>query len=212
MYLLKDDAVLVASNVLNSIKEKVGATDEGIENPFICIAGGFIRDALLGKPIKDIDVFCDLSDDEIELIKESGVHLDNLSNEDYGDGKKVFVASIKDFLPDCPFNMDVNIIVDNYAILDDVFNDFDIGLCKVAVYDNQIYYTNDFWNDANNKVLSVYKKPTGNHLKRLQVKYDDFGTLLLYQENKPVFDPNSFIKMYNAYYKTNMIPYEDEIL
>lgn len=118
------------------------------------IAGGCLRDLILGRPIGDVDIFKGglLEGDEryVEgmhrhILKEKGVTYDIVTHR-WG----------------------------RYEFLDQ----FDVGLCKVA-YDprkDQWIYTDDFVHDLANRTLTIVNgsQLTTRHLAKVQAKYPDF--------------------------------------
>lgn len=141
------------------------------------IAGGFLRDTILGKPIKDIDVYVGYNEEVKRLAENSirqGILIDNL-DKSYDKDLFHYAGQIK--------GTRINFLVP----IDDLhkhFATFDIGLCKVYydIKEDNLVVTDDFKRDVENKTITLMTKKNTDillpneqdHLHRVRVKYPDY--------------------------------------
>jgi len=139
------------------------------------IAGGYLRDSLLGKPIKDIDLFVDLS---TRYAAQASKTLERLvmqpwyvpSAGDYDSSMFHTVGTIKDTR--------INLIIPKTSF-EEHFETFDLGLCKIYynVVEDKLVQHEDFIRDVDNKTLTRLKPINDlclSHLARVESKYPDY--------------------------------------
>lgn len=158
-----------------------------------CIAGGFIRDTLNERPIKDIDIYISFTGSKnireeirnVETSLQTFIHgninhkyagicrFEPIKKSEYTNPKilKVDEASISDGRDVMAFNF---IYIDD--TIDEFIDSFDIGLCKVYYTPNTgIVYHIDYIKDVENKTITVYTSAGNlNHLFRVSKKYPEF--------------------------------------
>ena len=158
------------------------------------IAGGALRDTLLGKPVKDIDVFMvPTYDDEItcdyviEFCKDNDIHIDFLSayeEDEVAKTKLGIISTGKSFEYEGDM-FETRKIVFNYIFMGKrislytILDTFDFGLCKIAMnISKQIIVHPDFWEDALNKTLTLFRYRSDDRklerIKRMTEKYYNY--------------------------------------
>jgi hypothetical protein len=127
------------------------------------IAGGAIRDHLLGIPIKDIDVFVlGMTADaakaifKAEIIEYAGVEE---ARHQY--------QTIEGLRADLCFSRFDNV--------DEVLSSFDLGICRVAWDGWKYVLTEDFQRDRDEKTITVFRPSEGGHLDRVFSKLEPHG-------------------------------------
>lgn len=134
----------------------------------IYIAGGYLRDTLLGKPIKDIDVFVYGDPWLMERVEKDRAFV-KTSVQEYDGDLFHLTGNIK--------NTRINLLFPkkNWAAH---FNSFDLGICKVSyeLKRDFLHQHSDFIKDAENKTLTHVGKVQHNeeHVHRIQKKYPDY--------------------------------------
>lgn len=144
----------------------------------ICVAGGCIRDTLLGKPVKDIDVFCSgelMLDDSSDLAKHFGIKWN--TEEDFVEGKdyedsKITVMNKCLLFEDIPYPVQI-ILCDNIM---ETVNKFPCGLSK-AVLDDEggLSLWPDFLQSEYFKIISYSVETPAKYKMKLQKKYPEFS-------------------------------------
>ena len=160
--------------IMSALK-KFGAKD-------ICVAGGAIRDTLLGKPVKDIDVFftgeLDL-DDESELAKHYGLEwntddpiVDSTSYEDSPISVMKSTLSFKDI------EYPVQLIQIHGTSLEDIVaqvDAFPCGLSKAILQeDGTLSLASDFLQNEYFKIVSYKPDSPMKYKNKLQQKYPEY--------------------------------------
>lgn len=154
--------------------------DAGFEHPVV--AGGFLRDRLLGLPPKDIDVF--VSESEWLSIGGSLLFGDVVFNQrtfkrvisadqaryvegtDYGDLIAVFNGSVPG--TDLPVQIIVVANTDGYVFEELCVKRIDIGICRIGMSRLRgLDITQEFRRDMTDKTLTAYRSD-GRTMKRLE--------------------------------------------
>ena len=155
----------------------------------VWFAGGFPRDLLLGREIKDIDVYLDVRNIPVRKLSYAGQHLQSigftvLGDEEYrGEEDEGLVHTVLE-----SEDKKVNIILLNYRAPQYVREKFDLGLCQVMIGEDEgtIYMTDSFVHDVYHQVISVHTE-VGEHLARVMNKYPTFST------QRPSSTPGSWV-------------------
>lgn len=147
----------------------------------IAIAGGFVRDLLLNKRIKDIDVYVrrgvHYAMVEVWMLGKGMTKMEGSAEYDGGDEGDVEVWTSKDG--------SYQLIITNDYPSVYVSERFDIGLCQALLYgDGEIHTTPAFEWDVVEKCITICPRPTislanlgnalANHYPRVQKKYPDY--------------------------------------
>ena len=141
------------------------------------IGGGALRDHLLNRPIKDVDVFLRAKDHDnldSELTKRIRPPLlAQLYGRPDMHGAWDFQQILEGF--------QVQLILAEFETKEDLAHTFDLGLSRVTYDETGLYVTSEFDADAINKVFRVYRadnnyelKRTLRRIERLSEKYPDF--------------------------------------
>lgn len=176
----KHNAMLLSYRIMEALFEN------GAEQAMV--AGGAIRDYILGKEIKDVDVFVlsnSASGKNRKLLKYISENYKRTIETKYdsSSGFSVYEAD------------GVNVIVIDkvfspYKTLDEfISNTFDIGLCMVACdITGTIYANNLFHKDVEEKTITIYPRFTMTpaqihraifeHSHRLKAKYPDHEIII----------------------------------
>lgn len=143
------------------------------------IAGGAIRDTLLKRPIKDIDLF--VTSDVTEASLKQLVAMVNgrdLHSVDESDKGLDYTGSfeIYSFKYDTTFKADVEVQVILVADVDEHIEDtFSIGLSKVSYSNAGLYMSRDFLKDAKDSTITVLTTSTKpEYVARITQKYSSF--------------------------------------
>lgn len=139
------------------------------------IAGGYLRDSLLGRPIKDIDLFVDVSKRSSVQVERSLTRLIAQPwytpfDGEYDSSMFHTVGTVKDTR--------INLIIPKTSF-EEHFETFDLGLCKIYynVVEDKLVQHEDFIRDVDNKTLTRLKPINDlcfSHLARVESKYPDY--------------------------------------
>ena len=130
------------------------------------IAGGYLRDTLLNKPVKDIDVFMiparlldfDMDealllahDENMEVDMENVYEtIDNTINDDICMVANKVVGNIR-----YPYNF---IFLNQHVSPQAVLDSFDFGICQIGIDENmEVITTPEFWKDSLDKTYTLLK-------------------------------------------------------
>lgn len=135
------------------------------KNPVI-IAGGYLRDTILGKPIKDIDVFSTTHIGSIDFIS----HYTKIEPCKRYEGSNIL---------DVYQHKVTRINYIQVNTLDGFLNNFDIGLCRIYynISADFLRTSQDFEQDVRNKTITLLKPSHGDHLERVCAKYPDYKVI-----------------------------------
>lgn len=152
----------IYDKILNSL-----ISHEGVSG--IVIAGGAIRDMLLEKPIKDIDIFYMGKVDEEKLLKQ----FTNSSSETTAYEKSDFnVTHGALWFPGCTYPIQL-IQVDCTDLQYWIMDTFGCNLSK-AWYGNGLYISQEFLDDADMEILTFPKPVSTKYMAKMTEKYPDF--------------------------------------
>ena len=144
----------------------------------VYIAGGFLRDHLFDRPVKDVDVYVykwTASPSEVEMMEMRRKSKIFIKSSEYAYSNIPGIKNVYTIK-----NTRINLIVGSKEILKEVVRKFDIGLCRIAYNvkaDELIKFAAFEW-DRDHKTLTYYSHldPTksGEHLERVAKKYPDY--------------------------------------
>jgi hypothetical protein len=147
-------------NVRKSVSNKAGR--------HAIIAGGAIRDHLLGLPQKDVDIF---------VLGMSAALAKEIFNADIVEYAGVEKAKHQYQTVD---GLIVDLVFSQFDNVQDVLEHFDLGICRIAWDGVSLLHTknNDFHRDLSNKtVTQFYPSPSG-HADRVMRKLAPLGFTL----------------------------------
>lgn len=165
------------------------------------VGGGFIRDSLLGRPVKDIDVFVrDIGAPGLRARRIMAEHgrckLTQAQSEYIGHGRVSGVFHMEEGPAGLPTDL---ILSDGYWDGDGrgLITAFDFGICQVAValclQGPLLTYTDAFLKDRTNETITVYRDEsdtrTPARLARLLQKYPGWR-VIPYSDREP--EPEAF--------------------
>lgn len=143
------------------------------------IGGGALRDSILGRPIKDVDVFLRAKDhDNLDSELTTFIRPPIIVQHGYGRADMHGAWDFKQQL--CGF--DVQLILADFEDLQDLAHTFDIGLSRVTFDGRALYVTKEFEEDAADKAFRIRR--ADNHyeverslrrIERHSVKYPEFS-------------------------------------
>jgi Poly A polymerase head domain len=126
------------------------------------IAGGAVRDHILGLTVKDIDIFV------LGMTAEAAQDIFNADIFEY--------AGVEEARAEYPSlnGVPVDLVFSQHSNVYDVLDHFDLGICRVA-WDGEFMLTDDFANDLGKRTItSFYPSPRG-HGKRVLDKLAPLG-------------------------------------
>ncbi len=143
------------------------------------VAGGCLRDAILGKPVKDYDIFIPRWTGDLPTDAADGISSDEWKarKEKYGSLDAIYVKTEK--YADQTFDL-IYVYPDQTAEQDFtqwVLDRFDFNICKVAYHQTTgLEVDGDFWIDVLAKRLTLARgsRDWENHAERLKAKFPDY--------------------------------------
>lgn len=166
-------------NLFLSTEQMVKALIPGdgiFSGPSICITGGFIRDSLLGRLVKDIDVLVARKfESEHVTWRELGSNKSMQDNYDFGGVTALGDATLSDGRP-------VEFIVRNTPPdMRSTVHYHACGLSNGFFSEGELRLHESFIRDVTDQVVRFssysdrpYGEPVERYLKRIHVKYPDF--------------------------------------
>lgn len=149
----------------------------------IVVAGGAIRDALLGKPIKDIDVFftgeLDI-DDSTPKAKEHGVKWDTDDDEvdsfSY-EGSSIEVTSVPLLFEGIPYPVQlIQVKGNSMDNIISIVEAFPCGLSKAILHvDGTLSVASDFLQSEYFKVIAYTPEAPPKYKKKMVAKYPEYA-------------------------------------
>lgn len=142
------------------------------------IGGGALRDSILGRPIKDVDVLLRAKDHEhLNSELTTYVRPPIIVQHGYGRADMYGCWNFKQQL--CGY--DVQLILADFEDVYDLAHTFDIGLCRVTYDGTTLYVSDEFKQDAADKAFRIRRADNQYELERslrrvtrLQQKYPEF--------------------------------------
>lgn len=135
------------------------------------VAGGAIRDMLLGRPIKDIDIFYSGTLDEEKLL--TIFTKDTPENSSEYDGGEFQLTHPCLAIEDCSYPIQL-IKIDDPHTLDWVCKNFGCNLSKVIFSGADLGITTEFLRDVEMEILTFPKPVSETYMKKMTDKYPDF--------------------------------------
>lgn len=158
-------------------------TRSGFHPSTMMVAGGAVRDTLMGVEVKDIDLFIECDDLDSRLIKHAIALLGGTvvaqdatatDNPYEGAFKVTTIKSPK-------FDQLIQLI--QVADLRDHLNTFNIGLSKVSYNADGLQLSKEFLTDVKNKTLTVSGKVEDiEYVKRISKKYPHLKLVVKWSE------------------------------
>lgn len=141
------------------------------------IGGGALRDSILNRPIKDVDVFMRAKDHitlDSELTRK--IHTP-IIYQLYGRSDMYGAWNLSQQIE----GYDVQLILADFEQKEDLAHTFDIGLSRVTYDGDSLYVSDEFLTDAADKALRIRRADNDHELERslrrverLREKYQDF--------------------------------------
>lgn len=163
-------------DVLDKIMEEVRRSFPG-STPIV--GGGFLRDAILQRPIKDVDIFLRGYDHGYCLSSSPLVKAVRCSPQTAAYGRKDMYGAW-DFLHPLE-GYQVQLILTDFNSLEDLAHTFDLGISRVTYDGKRLYTSLDFLEDAEDKKFRIRRadnfyelQRTYRRIERLWEKYPDF--------------------------------------
>lgn len=135
----------------------------------VVISGGCIRDTVLGKPVKDIDIFISYREVE-DYLSLFGKTIKDCKTTFYWEGKKerqdyenVDIVGTYELTISNDFNdFEVNIIAmnANYS-REQICNRHAFGICRCALDKDGFYFSPEFKKDFRNKTMTLFRTEWG---------------------------------------------------
>lgn len=154
----------------------------------VYIAGGFLRDSLLGRPVKDIDVYILLGENaELKRFAHKPTVYKKMTSVTYEGDPSNCIRNVYQ-CTSAGFDR-INIITMGPYVNFSEFieNSFDIGLCKIY-YDvgaGTLHTTPEFEKDVRNKTLTVsHYSPENDHLRRILAKYPKYTVVMKHEQQE----------------------------
>ena len=143
----------------------------------VYIAGGFLRDHLFDRPVKDIDVYVykwEVRYSEKEMMEKRRATKIFIKSSEYAYSNIPGIKNVYTI-----HNTRINLIVCSTHI-PEIVRSFDIGLCRIMynVKDDELFKWKAFEKDREEKTLTYFSTLDSTkskaHLKRVAEKYPDY--------------------------------------
>lgn len=142
------------------------------------IGGGALRDSILGRPIKDVDVFLRAKDHEhLNSELTTFIRPPILVQHGYGRADMHGAWNFNQQLS----GYDVQLILADFNDLHDLAHTFDIGIARVTFDGVKLYVTDEFKRDAEDKAFRIHRcdnqyelERSLRRVERLKAKYPEF--------------------------------------
>jgi hypothetical protein len=135
------------------------------ENRPVIIAGGAMRDHLLGIPVNDLDVFIlEITHEKAAEIFNADIYCSPYDGKMHSQHQHETIGHI-----------DVDLVFTVYKTSKEVLDDFDLGICKAAWDGANFIIHDDFVRDVSRGIVSVSGAEFGNHRERLIQKLTPYG-------------------------------------
>lgn len=168
------------------------------------IGGGALRDSILNRPIKDVDVFIRAQDyDSLDSPQTKFIRPPIIVQRGYGRDDMYGAWDFKEQIA----GYDVQLILADFEDKVSLAHSFDLGIARVTYDGHELYISNDFKLDAADKAFRIRRADNRYELERslkrierLKAKYPDFEHYITAAEvsasNAPeasfqLFDPTS---------------------
>lgn len=177
--------------LLSLINENVKAAGLFFPNTIV-IAGGAIRDAILGKPIKDIDIFVPSCSREMDIeIRQQVWNLRGMFGiqfpvaiSDLIQRAEKYAWNVRKIADLEAFGVPVQVMTYRYKvgslplIYSDLLKQFDLSICKVAADATTLYPAREFGLTLTTKLIKYEREKdstNGDHVRRIRKKYPEYN-------------------------------------
>ena len=127
------------------------------------IAGGAIRDHLLGLPVKDVDIF--ISGMPAQAAKQI-FNADVVEYAGVEEAKHQYVTTK---------GLTVDLVFSRFDNVPEVLAHFDLGICRIAWDGNTLLGTEDFHRDLTMKTVTTFYPSSSGHSDRVMAKLAPLG-------------------------------------
>jgi len=127
------------------------------------IAGGAIRDHILGLPVRDIDIFV------LGMSAQSAKQIFGADIIDY--------AGVEEAIHQCRTEdgLAADLVFSRYDNVQEVLEHFDLGICRVGWDGWDYVFTDDFEFDRRNAKITTFYPSTSGHRDRVLAKLRPIG-------------------------------------
>ncbi|QDB71005.1 hypothetical protein bb8_p30 [Bordetella phage vB_BbrP_BB8] len=173
---------MIAQERLEQFQEILRVVRREFPGSHPVIGGGALRDSILGRPIKDVDVLLRAQDHStLDSERTQYVRPPIIVQHGYGRADMHGCWNFRQQI--CGY--DVQLILADFEDLHDLAHTFDIGICRVTYDGKELYVTPEFEEDAAAKMLQIRRADNQYELtrsfkraRRLQEKYPEYGVYL----------------------------------
>lgn len=175
--------------------------------PSAVIAGGAMRDLTFGRAIKDIDVFISYEDDkrvsQFDVDNRSYIYKEFSGYMNIPDVGRIYsVEQQNNNVNDINYNIEV-ISMDKGMSPFDRIDTFDFGICQIAFNGSEIYKTEHFKHDEQNKTVTLvycenqheWDRSTYRYERSLSKKYSEFTAVIPPRDSYPELHTNKNLSM-----------------
>jgi hypothetical protein len=157
--------------------------------PGAFIAGGAVRDAELGYPIKDIDLWISVEDLDMRLTLVSDSDADEYLRRGAVGSDSPVIAVLKDQRDWCPYPIHI-MLLEPSTTAQQVLDRFDYGLCKIAYTKAGLHLTPEYVRDERNHRLTLINGEftSTERYQRLKAKFQGWQ----------IDDPEDWVDPYEA--------------
>jgi hypothetical protein len=127
------------------------------------IAGGALRDHILGLPVKDVDIFI------LGMSAQAAKEIFNADTVEYAgveEAKHQYVTED---------GLTVDLVFSRFDNVQEVLAHFDLGICRVAWDGNTVLATEEFRNDLDTKTATQFYPSGSGHAARVMAKLAPLG-------------------------------------
>lgn len=169
---------MIAEDRLQQFQEILRVVRKKFPGSHPVIGGGALRDSILGRPIKDVDVLLRAKDhNSLDSDITSYVRPPIIVQHGYGRADMHGCWNYREQI--CGY--DVQLILADFNDVYDLAHTFDIGLCRVTYDGSTLYVTEEFRKDAEDKKFRIHRADNAYELarsqrrvERLQQKYPEY--------------------------------------
>lgn len=137
------------------------------------IAGGAIRDHLLGLPIKDLDIFV------LGMTAQAAKEIFDADIVEYAGVEEArhqiqTVSSASDRQA-----LTVDLVFSRFDNVEELLDTFDLGICRIAWDGNTLLGTEDFYRDLTRRTVTQFRPSPTGHADRVMAKLAPIGFELI---------------------------------
>jgi hypothetical protein len=153
--------------------------NEFMKIPHCAIAGGYLRDLVLGKEPNDIDIFHTTYIDKDEIIKEFG-EIEETTIDQLYEGNVIDVVNVQG---KGQFNGKKLQFIEVSNVFESI-NKFPCNLSKIMLTRYGLTLTEDFMFGMNFKVLKFYKGCPDKYKNKICLKFPEFNMMTEHNQSK----------------------------